>query len=440
MTISSFRSARWLGGVSIVAAVALAGCHNILDVQYPGQIPTSQINDPSLAAVLVRSVIGDFECAYSNYMSGSSVHSDEYETANSNVPLANWGERTITADENDYAIGTCEGNFGMNLTLHTARFQAEDVSTKLAGWTDQQVPGRVSLQAQAKIYAAYAYLLMGEGFCQVAFDGGAAQPPTAALTLAETRFTEGLAFAQQAGNTDMLDLGRVGMARAKLDLKKWSEAAQFASQVTTGYTKNADRGVESNRRWNKLWIGDLETDREKLIARSPITYIDNVRCPLLVIQGDNDRGADGRVHGGDGVSDDERSTRAGRRRGPWRVQLRGAALDQQEVHEPLESDASGEQHRGEPDPGGSAGATGPIRAGDGARQQPPGGGGPHAAVRDDSSGSDRQYHRRATQGAELRGRSPSQRSAALPDRVEGGVEPLHQSELRHDDVLAPSHA
>jgi dipeptidyl aminopeptidase/acylaminoacyl peptidase len=42
------------------------------------------------------------------------------------------------------------------------------------------------------------------------------------------------------------------------------------------------------RRWNKLWIGDLETDREKLIERSPITHVENVRCPLLVIQGDND--------------------------------------------------------------------------------------------------------------------------------------------------------
>jgi dipeptidyl aminopeptidase/acylaminoacyl peptidase len=42
------------------------------------------------------------------------------------------------------------------------------------------------------------------------------------------------------------------------------------------------------RRWNRLWIGDLETDREKLIQRSPITYVDNVRCPLLVFQGDND--------------------------------------------------------------------------------------------------------------------------------------------------------
>lgn len=251
MTSSIRRWTLWVA--ALLAGASIASCKGVLDVQFPGQIPTSQIEDPALAPVLVRSVIGDFECAYSNYMSGSSVHSDEYETANSNVPLANWGERTITADENDYSIGTCEGNFGMNLTLHTARFQAEDVTAKLTEWTDAQVPARTSLLAQAKIYGAYAYLLMGEGFCQVSFDGGAASPPTAALALAETRFTEGLAFAQQAGNADMLDLGRVGMARTKMDLKKWQEAAQFAAQVTAGYNKNADRGQESARRWNKLW-------------------------------------------------------------------------------------------------------------------------------------------------------------------------------------------
>ena len=251
MTISIDRSARW--AAAIVASLSLAGCSNLLDVEFPGRIPSEQISDPSLAAVLTRSVIGDFECAYSNYMSGSAVHSDEYETANSNVPLANWGERTITADENDYAIGTCEGNFGMNLTLHTARFQAEDVAAKLNGWTDQQVPGRASLMAQAKVYGAYAYLLLGEGFCQVAFDGGPVEPPTAALTAAETRFADGLTLSQQANNADMLDLARVGMARVKMDLKKWIEAEQFASQVTAGYTKNVGRGLESARRWNKLW-------------------------------------------------------------------------------------------------------------------------------------------------------------------------------------------
>jgi hypothetical protein len=253
MSIAINRSARWT--VAVVAGVCVAGCNpdKVLDVEFPGQIPTEQINDPALASVLVRSVIGDFECAYSNYMSGSAVHSDEYETSNSNVPLAYWGERTITADENDYAIGTCEGNFGMNLTLHTARAQAEEVARKLEGWTDQQVPGRASLLAQVKIYGGYAYLLMGEGFCQVAFDGGPTEPPSAALVLAETRFTEGLALAQQANDTAMLNLGRVGMARVKMDLKKWSEAAQFASQVTPGHTRNVGRGIESSRRWNKLW-------------------------------------------------------------------------------------------------------------------------------------------------------------------------------------------
>ena len=40
-----------------------------------------------------------------------------------------------------------------------------------------------------------------------------------------------------------------------------------------------------------LTLGDPknERDREFLIERSPRTYIDNVACPLLVIQGANDR-------------------------------------------------------------------------------------------------------------------------------------------------------
>ncbi len=42
------------------------------------------------------------------------------------------------------------------------------------------------------------------------------------------------------------------------------------------------------RRFLKLWIGDLETDRAKLVERSPITHMDTVRCPMLVVQGTND--------------------------------------------------------------------------------------------------------------------------------------------------------
>ncbi|HLN63800.1 MAG TPA: S9 family peptidase [Symbiobacteriaceae bacterium] len=38
----------------------------------------------------------------------------------------------------------------------------------------------------------------------------------------------------------------------------------------------------------KGWVGDPEEDREMLLERSPITYVDQIRCPLMVVQGATD--------------------------------------------------------------------------------------------------------------------------------------------------------
>src|SRR5262249_27756854 len=43
--------------------------------------------------------------------------------------------------------------------------------------------------------------------------------------------------------------------------------------------------------WRALmaaWVGDPETEADFLLSRSPITYVDNIRAPLFVIQGAND--------------------------------------------------------------------------------------------------------------------------------------------------------
>ena len=42
------------------------------------------------------------------------------------------------------------------------------------------------------------------------------------------------------------------------------------------------------RRFMDEWVGNPETEVDFLMERSPITYVDNVRAPLLVIQGAND--------------------------------------------------------------------------------------------------------------------------------------------------------
>jgi hypothetical protein len=233
----------------------------MLEVPFPGRIPTDQLTSPSLAPVLVSSVIGDFECAYSNYTGGSAVHSDEYESANGNIPLTLWGERGISNTEDDYVLGGCEttSSFGLNLTLYTARLQAETIFKQLDAWTDAEVSAtdptlRSSYKATVRAYGAYALTMMGETFCSVAFDRGPELEPTVALDSAEIKFQEAITLAQAAGNTDIVLMARLGLARVKLDLKKWSDAAALAGTFTDPtYVKMATRGANDTRRYNKLF-------------------------------------------------------------------------------------------------------------------------------------------------------------------------------------------
>jgi hypothetical protein len=253
----------------LAATLALAACHNLLEVQYPGRIPVEQLSNPALAAVLADGVVGDLECAYNNYFSGASAHSDEWETANDNGTLANAGERNITANNDDYATSACEasslntaGDFGLQVPMHTARFQSEDVFKRLEAWTDEEVANRTALQAKVRAYGAYAYTFFGETYCEFAKDGEPAGPPSVASNIAATEFAEAIQLANTAigagqtsdpSLTDLINLSNVGLARVNMDLKKWPEAASFAALVPPGFEFFADRGTENDRRWNKMF-------------------------------------------------------------------------------------------------------------------------------------------------------------------------------------------
>ncbi len=49
-----------------------------------------------------------------------------------------------------------------------------------------------------------------------------------------------------------------------------------------------DRIPETWKPYFRIAVGDPEHDRDFLVERSPRTYIDQVSCPMLVIQGKND--------------------------------------------------------------------------------------------------------------------------------------------------------
>ena len=42
------------------------------------------------------------------------------------------------------------------------------------------------------------------------------------------------------------------------------------------------------KRFMREWVGDPEEERDELLRRSPISYVEKLRCPMLVIQGARD--------------------------------------------------------------------------------------------------------------------------------------------------------
>ena len=101
--------------------------------------------------------------------------------------------------------------------MQTARYTANLGVTNLAQYTDAQVPGRTALMARSALLGGYATLLLGEGFCSMALDGGPEMTPAQVFTAAEAKFTEAITHATAANNASLLNAARVGRARTRLD-------------------------------------------------------------------------------------------------------------------------------------------------------------------------------------------------------------------------------
>lgn len=66
----------------------------------------------------------------------------------------------------------------------------------------------------------------------------------------------------------------------------WAAAIDmFGPYDLTNFT---ERVPETWKPFMKFMVGDPETERDLLLERSPRTYMDNIACPMLVIQGKND--------------------------------------------------------------------------------------------------------------------------------------------------------
>lgn len=261
------RSAGRTWGALVVATLLVipgSGCSDALDVELPGRIPSELLDDPTTAPTLAASVAADFECAFSNYVNTTATLSDQFLGASGNLNAKNWGTRKIYEDDTNNEQTSCTGFLGAYTPLQTARFQADDILKRLQGWTDEQAKTSLApLRARVAAYGAYAYMLLGEGFCAMRFDNEKSIKTAAeVLGIARTKFDEALTLvnAMPAGapKTELLNLVYVGRARVRLDLKDAAGAAADAALVTPGFQFFVTRSVDAQTRWNDAFASMTE--------------------------------------------------------------------------------------------------------------------------------------------------------------------------------------
>lgn len=246
-----------VGGLTLVLTLSLLGCDNLLEVELPGATTAEALDDPGFATLLTTSVQGEFECAYSSFIWGTSHLGGEIIGGFVEAGGAEWLQRNITPASSDYVGSGCGGT-GVYAPMATARALADDVIGRLEAWSDQEVAGRSGLLAKANLYAGFNYVIFGDAMCTAAFDNGPEVQPPAMFELAKDRFTEAVSLANDA---EIRNAAYVGLARANISLGDHQAALSAAEQVSPGFSYNVSRSSANNSRRNIIYLNNNQNRR-----------------------------------------------------------------------------------------------------------------------------------------------------------------------------------
>lgn len=230
--------------------VGMAGCKDVLTVSNPGALQEGQLTDPALEQFIVNGAIGEFQYAYGNYALWSGVLADESYTDHTNVDVRELSLHAFS-DRNAQNESVFE-------TLSRARASADDGTTRLKAILGAGASTSLSV-ARTLAYGGYAYTLLGEGFCEAPINLSAGLPSAELLKRAVQHFDSAITVAtaaaavagQTAANvtaaTDLVNMSRVGAARASLKMGDAAKAKSYANLVPAVYEKFAYYSANSVR-------------------------------------------------------------------------------------------------------------------------------------------------------------------------------------------------
>ncbi len=205
-----------LTGLLLVAV----GCGDLFDIENPGQILDTDLDDVELIDVLIVGLSSDVSDFMDNAGFGVARLTDEMAGSGS---YSSTGNLRIGIAMQDEVNGIWEQahEAAWMAELHIARI--EELLEPAAFSSDPRI-------GRAYVFEGIAHRTLGEIYCQVVYSDednyGGLQPREVAFDLAVTAFTRALSF-----GTEFQEAAHAGLASAYADLGQWSEAVSEARLV-----------------------------------------------------------------------------------------------------------------------------------------------------------------------------------------------------------------
>ena len=246
--------------VAALMTTTTVACDKLLEVDNPAAVPVEALDNPALMQALEAAAIQSFQCAFQQYVGTAGVLSGEYWVSSNFVDSHPWEWRGIVQIKG--TGGSCPNNrnatsLGFYTPMQQAQFQLDDLFERASAFTDQEVPNRPRMLAEARAYSGYAHTILGETMCEMALDGGPKMTSQEVWAVAEERFSEAITLATALGTgTDAVSLRNMataGRARVRLDMGKLAEAAADARLVPAGFVRNAEYTNSSAVRENRIF-------------------------------------------------------------------------------------------------------------------------------------------------------------------------------------------
>ena len=225
-----------------LSVAAMAACSDFLVAENPGAVEEPDVNNIAYVNLLANGAIYGLQATYDDVNWWNAQFTDEIVNNNSGNPFAEEGQ----IDRRElYADMTYITAF-MYSPLQRSRFLAEDAAARMEILMPDSAASDLRV-ARAYAFAGYNYIALGETFCETPINLGVPKTPEEMFTDAVAHFNKSITIATAwktkvqgrtplvasavAGADSVINLARVGAARASLGKNDKTAAAAFASQV-----------------------------------------------------------------------------------------------------------------------------------------------------------------------------------------------------------------